>query len=297
VALASIYGVDARVTNYLSASIKEQKSAKDPYATVIRDYVMLKRKWQGKQGGRSRSKRSKFGYWFGSSSGFAGARRNRAPMANPSLSTWSSTPNQPDQLRVKIKSYFSGQATSTTGAVVADSIKFNGLLHPFTAFGSNHVGFAATNFQIYERYRVLGAKVEFRLFPIQTGTQLPMWCGLTVTGIGSGSSSTQPTNSTSLMETARAKWGIFPTSINPSTRQYGLKMYSSVAAAFGVPSAVIKSDPNFSGGVDISAAYTDPANAAYFSFIFQTADGAGTSTIGVDVVLTQYVLYEGRGAR
>lgn len=266
---------------------------------MIRAYVMLKRKphWSGH--GRKGAKRRKVGF-AGTHSGFARPSGRGTAIYRPSISTWNRPGQQADCLQVKLRSYLSVAITSTTGAVVNGGVLANDLKQPFQTFvgASTHQGAFATAVEgLWERYTVVAARLEAIFYTASGGTGVPMAGGMVAEYFHNGSSTTQTATFTALLESARAKYGVFPTTVNAGAlARQGLKQYCSLASAAGVPAATVRADPNFSAPCNVSGNYGTPANKMYFSMVFQSADAASTATCGCDLILTQYVLFQGRRA-
>jgi len=258
---------------------------------------MLKRKRSSQKGRTGRffrgAKRLKRGT-YSSAPSFASASRGHSVQV-PSLSRWTNPGQLPDTLRVKVRSYLAVQLTSTSGALQTNRVIANTLFHPFRDWSSSTVESAAANNlrNLFQYYRVLGAKLELRLYGTSTTAEQSMWVGVVPEFIGVGQSSS--TTISKLTQSPRAKWLIAPAYVaGASAPKYQMSSYLTSATALGNTPMVAQADPSLTGLNNNSGDFGDPAALWQFSLIYQSGDATGTSNIGMDILLTQYVQFEGR---
>jgi len=171
----------------------------------------------------------------------------------------------------------------------------NTLFHPFRDWSSSTVESAAANNlrNLFQYYRVLGAKLELRLYGTSTTAEQSMWVGVVPEFIGVGQSSS--TTISKLTQSPRAKWLIAPAYVaGASAPKYQMSSYLTSATALGNTPMVAQADPSLTGLNNNSGDFGDPAALWQFSLIYQSGDATGTSNIGMDILLTQYVQFEGR---
>lgn len=245
----------------------------------------------GRKGrGAKRARRSSV---FSSMSRYSSAsgRVHARPVA--SLSTWTNPGSLPDTLRVKVRTYSSFQLTSTTGSLTATTIKANSLLVPFTAMSGTNEPPAAGNLRVlFQYYRVLASAIELRFYPYSSN-EVGMWVGIAPEMKAGGYSiSNTPTK---LMSGMRSKFRIFP-SMNGAGAYpvFALKHYATSAEISGQTQQQVMNDGGWAAQTNSSSDFADPVLNWYWTFMYQSADGTTTSNIGCDVILTQYVQFEGR---
>jgi len=213
----------------------------------------------------------------------------------PSLSIWRSPGNFPDVHRVKVRSYGSFSATSTTGSVVGGAIAANSLYHPFRNYGSSTTESAAAN-QLrtnWQSYRILAARVTARYYPVQATNTSPMWVAINPEFLTGGYNLSNSPGQ--IMQSPKSVTRIIPTIFAAGVHsQYILTKYATTAATCGSSPMQVQASENLLASTNSGSDFADPNSTWWFMCMFQSADGATSCTLGVDYELEQWVQFEGR---
>lgn len=248
-----------------------------------------KRSWTGsRKGGRKRSKGAAGAGKYGKSA--QGYSFRGRPNGRTTLAYMDRYSNQPDAIRIKVKTYLTFTVTSSTGAFSVDTIKMSSLFQPFFGIGSStHQNPTINNLvTLYQRYRVESAYLSAAFTPLSSAQPPgPVWVAL---GIWDNSyHSTSLTSANQFVEGKHTKFGYVPTYQGFTGKPTVLKLGGPIAQFMGFsPMEYSTSSSTF--GAYNGSTLGDPAQWLDIFLAAQTNDAATTATVSVDAVLTQYVV-------
>lgn len=198
--------------------------------------------------------------------------------------------NQPDAIRIKVKTYLTYTVTSSSGAFAYDTVKLSSLYRPFFAIGSSaHENPTINNLvTLYQRYRVESAYVTAAMTPLSSSQPPgPMWAAI---GIWDNSyHSVTLTSANQFVEGKHTRFAYVPTAAGFNGKPTVLKLGGPCAQFMGMsPMEYSVADTTF--GAYNGTNLGDPSQWLDCFIAVQTNDAATTATISVDCVLTQYVV-------
>lgn len=254
---------------------------------------MPKRKHSRKQGKSRKRYKSAGSSWLSSDSGYSSRESKRFGTGfRPQVRNWGS--NQPDILRIKIRTNVSVSLTCVGGAVSSNAVKANSLHQPFFNIGSiTHQNPTGGNLApLYQRYRVLSAKIILKCYPGLSSTT-PQGAFLAVMPIDPVVNTWSSNVYNEYIEAARGHYKYLPM----TNAANGYKTVSSAVAMHalvGRSKEAFLGDNHFEGTVTSSATFTDPANVLQFVFMYQSADAATGTQHFCDLLLDQWVEFSSR---
>lgn len=226
--------------------------------------------------------------------GYYNSTRRRPAFAGPTFSFFDGRLNQPDAVRVKVRSYISAFFTSSSGAFNSTSIRLNTLLHPFVNIGSSgHENPTLNNMcTLYDRYRVSFASLKLTLTPLTaTASPQPHWVAL---GCWDNSVDTvAPTTANQMIEGKHCKFTYCPPQAG-FTRPIIISMGVNMAEVVGQTLLQYSTSSNWEGVITSAAVPSDPNQVLSMWIAHQSADATNSNEIGVDIELIQYVTMYGR---
>lgn len=229
-----------------------------------------------------------------STPGYFRSSRSRPAFSGPSFSFFDGRLNQPDGIRIKIKTYVSAVFTSTSGLLNSTSIKLNSIYQPFHSLSSStHQNPTLGNLStLYGRYRVLYASLTLTMSPETAAlSPQPHWVAL-----GSWDNTVDTVNITQanqMVEGKHCKFTYVPAQAGFS-HPIKLHMGMNMAELVGLSSRQYVMDNHFEGVIANTTVPTDPPQVLSIWVAHQSADASSTNAISVDMVLTQYLQFYGR---
>lgn len=210
------------------------------------------------------------------------------------VATNSQGANQPDRLRLKVKTYINLTLNSAAGAFGANAIKLNSLHAPFTSFSSSHQNPTISNLStIYERYRVQKARLTLSLAPI-TSAATPVPVFVAITALDNQVNSVSLTGFQQVLESRLGRFKICPTIAGYTGQPVVVKLTTTPEAVAGLTQLQQSASEQFSGSMNTSATISDPPQQQSFYVAFQSQDGSTGSEISVEAFLIQWVELYGR---
>lgn len=226
--------------------------------------------------------------------GYFRSSRRYPTRSGPSFSWFDGRLNQPDAIRIKVRTYISAFFTSTSGAFNSTQIRLNSMDQPFFPIGSStHDNPTFVNLcTMWSRYRVSYASLKLTMTPLTaTASPQPHWVAL---GCWDNSYDTvSPTTANQMIEGKHCKFTYCPPQAG-FTKPIKLSMGVNIAEVAGMTPLQYGIDPTYEGRLKTDTTVVAPNVVLSMWIAHQSADASGTNEIGVDLELTQWVTMYGR---